>query len=207
MNIKYFVRTTNDRVLDESFNRELGNDYTLLVDSEYKPVKSLIRWLNLMNEYDAILLEDDIILCKDFKNRIEEAINKYKDKIVNFFGEPRAYFQTKEESNFHFLQCRYYPQGISSTIAKELEPYVDEPKVAPSMCRVAIKLNLKLVQYRPCLVQHIDNNSLVGNRAFGWRRTPYFIDYLDELGITYEEASIKENQLKLETLLKEKFKK
>lgn len=43
MNIKYFVRTTNDRVLDESFNRELGNDYTLLVDSEYKPVKSLIR--------------------------------------------------------------------------------------------------------------------------------------------------------------------
>ena len=42
--------------------------------------------------------------------------------------------------------------------------------------------------YRPCLVQHIDDRSLIGNNLRNDRRTPYFIDYLEDLDITYEEA-------------------
>ena len=61
--IKYFVRTTGERQLDESYNQI---EYELLIDKEYKPVKSLIEQLEIMNNYDSVLLEDDLILCKNF---------------------------------------------------------------------------------------------------------------------------------------------
>ena len=69
-------------------------------------------------------------------------------------------------------------------------------------------LKLKVINYRPCLIQHKDNKSLMGNdNKFPYkilRCTPYFVDYLDELGIPYED-SYKHKQ-ELLNLMKEKFK-
>ena len=66
-------------------------------------------------------------------------------------------------------------------------------------------MKLSYLVYRPCLVQHIDYNSLISN--CNKRRSPYFIDYLEELNITYEEARTEENRQKLINLMNEKFKK
>jgi hypothetical protein len=63
------------------------------------------------------------------------------------------------------------------------------------------------VQYRPCLVQHLDNSSLIDNIAEGHRRTPYFIDYLDELNISYDQAFSIMNKFKLEKILNKHFSK
>ena len=56
MNIKYFVRTTGERVLDKSYEQI---EYTLLIDKEHKPIQSFIDQLNIISEYNAVLLEDD----------------------------------------------------------------------------------------------------------------------------------------------------
>ena len=82
MELKFFIRTTKDRTLDESIERELGNNYTLLIDTEHKPVDSFIEQLKIISDYDAILLEDDVILCKDFVNEITKVVKKYK-KLLN----------------------------------------------------------------------------------------------------------------------------
>ena len=197
--IKYFVRTTGERALDESFSQI---DYELLLDTEHKPVKSFIEQLEYLGnlDCDAVLLEDDLILCKDFKNRIEEAISNYSNKIINFFTYPQKYFKTDESRLFMFNQCTYYPKGISKSIATEMKK-ITNCKQYDVMEDVALnKLRLTHIRYRPCLVQHIDNGSLIGNTSVN-RNTPYFIDYLDELGMSYEDAIKTENKEKLMALM------
>ena len=202
MNIKYFVRTTNERELDKSYAQI---DYVKVVDLEHKPVKSLIEQFKIINEYDSVLLEDDLILCKDFKNKIESVINQYSNEIITFFSKPNDYIYIHKDNIFSYCQCRFYPKGSLKIFINELNQYINEKKVAPFFSKIAKENNIKLFHYRPCLVQHLDNDSLVHNQT-GYRRTPYFIDYLDELGITYDEAKKPENQVKLFNLMKEKFK-
>jgi GR25 family glycosyltransferase involved in LPS biosynthesis len=81
--IKYFVRTTDDRIYEYDLEHEK------LIDTEHAPVKSFINQLKYISQWDSVLLEDDLILCKDFKKRIEEVINQYPDKIINFFTRPK----------------------------------------------------------------------------------------------------------------------
>lgn len=206
--IKYFIRTTGERVLDSSISKELGEDYTLLIDTEHKPTKSFIEHLEIISDYDAVLLEDDVILCKNFKNRIEKVISEYPDNVINFFTRPKLYFKTVFSKNsFNFNQCTYYPKNISKLISKEMLKYINWKQGYDVLENFAL-INLKIphLQYRPCLVQHIDDNSLQSFKYLEPRRSPYFIDYLDELGISYEEASKADNQIKLRNLMIEKFK-
>ena len=195
--IKYFVRTTLDRKLDETYNQI---DYQLLVDTEHKPVESFIKQLDFISNYDAVLLEDDLILCKDFKNRIEDVIKQYPDKIINFFYSPNCWFRTKEHTNFAFNQCTYYPKGVAKLISKEMLN-IDRRCQYDVLENLALKkLNISHIIYRPCLVQHLDTNSLIGNHC-NIRFTEYFIDYLDELNMNYIDAKDKVNRIKLKELM------
>ena len=207
MQIKYFIRTTCERVLDESINRELGENYTLLVDKEHDSAKAFFNQLLEINDYDAILLEDDIILCKNFKKRIEEVINKYPNEVINFFTNPCGYFETKYEYFFCYNQCTFYPKGFSKILYDKIVECKLEYSRQELMIRTALtKLRKKHLVYRPCLVQHIDNESLMGHNVNFCRRSPFFIDYLEELNIDYKDAWKTENKEKLINLMKEKFK-
>ena len=201
--LKFFVRTTLGRKLDKSYNQI---KYELLIDTEHKPVESFVKQLIHISDYDAVLLEDDLILCKDFEKRIKEAIKSYKDKIINFFYAPGDYFKTYESSHFAFNQCTYYPKGISKIIAEKMLK-IDKDYQYDILEHFALeKLKMSHIVYRPCLVQHLDFDSEIGNK-FGYRRSKYFIDYLDELGIDYEEANSINNKVRLRVLMEKKFKK
>lgn len=203
--MKYFVRTTGERQLDSSYSQI---EYELLIDRECKPVKSLVEHYKYISKFDSVVLEDDLILCENFKNQIEDVINQYPDKIINFFFQPKNYFECgdkKYENDFHYAQCRYYPKDITDKIAKWLEEkeYLDKPRAMPFVTEACNNLRYTVFQYRPCLVQHIDNNSLVDRGKCFRRRSPYFVDYLNELGITYDKAY--EYRKELITLMKSKF--
>ena len=202
--IKYFIRTTGERKLDSSYSQI---EYELLVDTKHQPVESFIEQLEQISEYDAVLLEDDLILCKNFKNKIEEVIKQYPDKVINFFYHQDEYYLTREERRYSNNQCTYYPKGLAYKIAQEMKiVYKFRPKEQYSHLEndALLKLHLTHIQYRPCLVQHLDNGSLIQkHKILRLRRTPYFIDYLDELGITYEEAYEHKNELI--QLMNEKF--
>lgn len=196
--IKYFVRTTNNRVF------EYDLEYHKLVDTDCKPVESFIKQLKYISSWDSVLLEDDLILCEDFKNKIEDAIKQYPDKIINFFTRPNDYFTTHESSIFAYNQCTYYPKGIAAKLAVKMEEgFKKNPRAQYDILEnnALRELGIPHVQYRPCLVQHLDNDSLVGNVAHGLRRSPYFIDYLNELGVNYENAFEIKNRDRLFALL------
>ena len=202
--MKYYIRTTLERQLDDTYKQI---DYELLVDREHKPVESFIQQLEIISEEDAVLLEDDLILCRNFKERIEEVIKQYPDKIINFFTFPRTHFQTREFQRFLWNQCTYYPKGIAKKLAdtmKELREQNEELQYDALENLALEQLGMTHIQYRPCLIQHLDGRSLIGNGASG-RMTIFFIDYLEDLNIPYEEANKQENRLKLKyALLKNK---
>ena len=207
--LKYFVRTTNERILDRTYAQI---DYKKLVDLEHNPVKSFIEQLKIINDFDSVLLEDDLILCKDFKNKIEKIINQYSNEIINFFTVPMMYFKTKKDFGFCYNQCTYYPKGKALSIANEIENILlNDPKYKGCNQydilenKALNNLKIRHIKYRPCLIQHLDNGSIMNNNVNFCRRSPYFIDYLDELGITYSEARKQENKEKLIKIMEQKF--
>lgn len=201
--LKFFVRTTGERKLDSSYSQI---EYELLIDKDHKPKESFINQLDYISSWDSVLLEDDLILCKDFKNRIEKVIEEYKGKIINFFTHPQMYFETTEDFKFCYNQCTFYPKGIGKLIADKMRTY--ELKFGYDMeeNKALKELNLTHVRYRPCLVQHIDKESIIQKFHTKYARTTYyFIDYLDELNIDYKDANSVENRPKLLKLWKDKI--
>lgn len=195
--IKYYVRTTGERKLHESYNQI---EYELLIDKEHKPVVSFINQLKYISQYDSVLLEDDLILCKDFKYRIEKAIRQYKKHLINFYCEPHLWFTTHTTLGvFRCNQCTYYPKGLSLEIANAMETLNDNKSQYDLIEHWALQtLKIPHVKYRPMLVQHIGKKSLLNNH---YHKTPYFIDYLEELNIDYKEAYKDKNLIKLQEIM------
>lgn len=205
MEIKYFIRTTGDRILDKSLEQI---DYELIIDKSYKPVESFVNALFKCDSYNCVILEDDVILCKDFKNRIESVIKSHPADLINFYTKPLAYFQSTYSFEFHYNQCTYFPKGMSSKLAEQImylkTNYILNPTSGYDVyARTALEqLRIPHLMYRPCLVQHNDLKSLI-SKSSPDRITPWFIDYLDNLNIDYNS---KEAILSIKSLLYERNK-
>lgn len=206
--MKYYIRTTLERKLDSSYNQI---EYELLVDREHKNVKAFINQiieLSKLNE-DCVILEDDIVLCKDFKSRIEKVISEYPDRIINFFYNPGEWLpEICEGFIFVFMQCVYFPKQILKLLADNLKKYSTGSEKEQSdllVARILGSSHIRFLSYRPCLVQHLAFDTLIHDKVYKFR-TPYFIDYLEDLGITYEEARTSENTDKLREYAREWFK-
>jgi len=199
MNIQYFVRTTEDREFDYDL------DYEILVDTEHKAVDSFIEALYYISDFDAVLLEDDLVLCKNFKEEIEKVIMQYPDKIINFFSGPRKYYSTHFSDFFDYNQCTYYPKAITKKLADEMTILHSKYPKARSYnfleTKALVNLGISHLVYRPTLVQHKDVKSILNDGAELKRITPYFKDYIDELGIAYEDAFKLENKKRLDEMV------
>lgn len=197
MNIKYFVRTTDKSVV----NYDL--DYTEIKDTQHKYIDSYIEALELIDDYDAVLLEDDCVLCKNFKQEIETVIEKYPNTIINFFTAPSSYWTTHYTCIFDYNQCTYFPKGMTKKFAKLMKD--KQNKVTFNsygyLLRIVLQdLGIPHLIYRPNLVQHIDG--VCGRTGlFMQRNTIYFKDYLDKIGVNMLEAYQPENRKKLQKLL------
>ena len=197
--MKYYVRTTLERKLHSSYNQI---EYTLLIDKEHKPVESFFDQLELISDDDAVLLEDDLVLCDNFKEIIEEMISKHPNDIINFFQDPYDFYTPHYVRKFSWNQCTYYPKGVGKKISTFIKDYWTKfPRVLnyqyDRLESIAIeKLYLLVWLERPSPIQHIDNaeyKTLIQKEPICERRTPFYIDYLKELNIKYEDSYKEEN--------------
>ena len=196
--MKYYVRTTGER----QFNYDIN--YETLVDTEHKPIKSFINQLKYISNDDSILLEDDLILCKNFKERIEEIIAQYPNSIINFYDSPYNFYFTEQRRGikYRFNQCTYYPKGVSKLIADKMEeiwPRYQNIKQYDFLQAYAMdELGMSYISYRPCLVQHLNGRSIIGNSENV--STLFFIDYIEELGIDYKDVIQFKNNINLQKI-------
>lgn len=188
--MKVYIRTTGERILHPSIQRELGNNYQLLIDREHKPIESFMSQLELISEDDALLLEDDIILCHNFLQEVNKAISQFPNLVINFFNQPFEYYTSHIATNhFCWNQCTFYPKGLAKTIADAMRVQKGTFTQYDNLEKVAMTYKgIAYVNYRPMLVQHIDKDTLIQKKTQGIRRTRYFKDYLDELGIDMNNA-------------------
>lgn len=143
----------------------------------------------LLNETGGVLLEDDVALCRNFTQRVEDVISERgAHHVISFFERPKVPLTTGlvGGSQFLWMQCVYFPPGF---LAK-CEAYHDEFKATrpkkwmgmASDCLIAYALTREKMKYwriRPTLVQHLPFESVIGKRPTN-RQTPFFIDDLEE---------------------------
>lgn len=195
--MKYYVRTTGERVLHNSFKQI---DYEILLDEKHELMKLFPKWLLQISDDDVVLLEDDIVLCDNFKERIEKIINEHPNDIINFFETPTVWYETRRKIDFTWNQCTYIPKDKLKLLGEEIlkmTHFNGKPTPEGYMRDILKRFNIEHIAYRPCLVQHIDFDTFLNHRVES-RRTPYFIDYLDKLNINYEDANKFENRKLLE---------
>jgi len=200
--VHYFVRTTGERNFDYYPLKTIS-----LYDYYHKPIDSFIGQLESINKYNSVLMEDDLILCKNFQEEIEKVIAQYPNYIIQFFTDPGIYESTFLRSwPFEWNQCTYYPKGVPAKIAKAMKTLRD--KFPPNQRKYSqienaalISLKIPHIIYRPCLVQHNDMSSILQSDDKMWTSfrhdTIWFKDYLDEAGLEYYEAYTPENVKKL----------
>ena len=150
------------------------------------------------------MLEDDLILCKNFKERIEEIVAQYPNSVINFYESPYNFYFTEERRGikYRFNQCTYYPKGVSKLIADKMEeiwPKYQNIKQYDFLQAYAMdELGMSYISYRPCLVQHLNGRSIIGNSENV--STLFFIDYIEELGIDYKDVIQFKNNINLQKI-------
>ena len=77
--IRYYIRTTGERKLDISYNQI---PYIKLIDKEHRYIDFFVDELERIGVEDSVIIEDDCVLCKDFKNRIEAVISQYPNTCI-----------------------------------------------------------------------------------------------------------------------------
>lgn len=151
--------------------------------------------LNIEDEYDGIVIfEDDVQLCKHFKERLINVLSGHEHEVVSMFESACSKKPLKSEYRngrmFAWNQCNYYPKEIARKLADpdNLEGFVkyfyekrNEPWNYPIDIYIAWVLGGLNIHYWmsvPFLVQHLDMQSNFPGRPTN-RQSKYFIDDLE----------------------------
>lgn len=196
--MRYIVRTVDfddkRKANVEELKKQIPN-LEVFVDTKHDGYESWFCACEMLHETGGVILEDDVFLCKNFCERIEKIIEeKGTENVINFFEKPKKYFKTSLEggSKFMWTQCVYLPPFLGNKMRETFEEFkTKRPKKAQGMaydCLTAYvlsKLKMKYWRIRPCLVQHLPFQSVIGWRPCN-RQTLYFIDDLEIAGIDYD---------------------
>lgn len=121
-------------------------------------------FLNVLREFGdgaGILIEDDVVLCDDWTDRVGQAVAAYQNVVINFFWydeQPPYVPQLLAGKEFSGMLCVYFPPGIAAGFVKW-----QEDKQASDFrnnyhdwyfARYLNHLRVDFCRYLPTLVQH-----------------------------------------------------
>jgi hypothetical protein len=186
--MRYMVRTVSwlperaDNV--EVIRRSIPN-LESVVDCVGDGYASFFEACRRLNDTGGVMLEDDVLLCQNFTERLERIVSgKGRNSVINFFERPKVKLETALVGGSQFLwaQCVYLPPGFPN---KCIEYYEEFRETRPLQWQgmatdvltafTLVKERMKYWRIRPTLVQHLPFQSAIGARPRN-RQTPYFID-------------------------------
>lgn len=145
---------------------------------------NLQRAWNLAGESACLFLQDDIILTSDFERKVQEAISKYPNMVINFFSMRKKDLEqgTRVENGatFMYALAYYLPEGMSSKIyaaSKIFEKETTEKWICADDSYIAIFLKSKKMKYVihvPSLVEHRVAVSAIDKRRSSKRQSLTF---------------------------------
>ena len=129
----------------------------------------------------AVLLEDDIILTSNFKEKIEKVISKYPDMLINFFSLSKIHTESRLQNGRQYCSslCEYFPLGFSKKVVDAYEhwPLRDkEPNAYDYLVGYAWGYRNKYIEWCPNLVQHRECKSVINPRRSSKRQSITFME-------------------------------
>lgn len=135
----------------------------------------------IKDDEPCVMLEDDIILCDNFKNKIEKVIAEQPDMLINFFSLSKKFIEPhyKKGREFCMTQCVYFPVGLNRRI---VEVYPEWLEVTHHQYLSAVDYltgyawgnNRNYFVYCPSLVQHIEGKSMINPKRSSKRQSITF---------------------------------
>lgn len=181
----YKIVQNYKRELNETYVRELGNDFGVVRDIGDGAMLTFIKCL-ITPSGDMLYLEDDAILCKDFLSKVEQTLDEVgRDKIVQFFSLKKSVEETTLMSGGTYCGnvCLFIPNKIREEIAeyyfewKDTKVGQENPTAMDYLVRDYLKkTKQKYYLVVPNLVQHQIGKSVIDPRRSSKRQSKYFID-------------------------------
>ena len=176
----YVIRAVEERkVFVEEIKKQIPES-VVYYDTERDPMKSYLYVCeHIIKGQPAVLMEDDIILTSNFKEKVEDVIHKYPNTLINFFSLSKKYLTPhyKKGREHCMAQCEYYPQGFSLEVVKAYKTWAlkeSEPNATDYLTGYAWGNNKPYLVWVPSLVQHRQVKSVINPRRSTKRQSVSF---------------------------------
>lgn len=164
--MRYIIRAVESRMATVNEILKQIPEAEVLVDTSGNAMKSFLAACTMAGDDAVVMLEDDITLTSDFKRKIETAISRTPNMLINFFSLSRKHTKThmKPWRQFCMNQCVYMPKGFCKECVAKYEEWKewdgDKNKTAYDFLMGYVWHKDYLV-YCPSLVQHNHGQSLI----------------------------------------------
>ena len=167
-------------VLDKSFN-QLSGQYQVCFAGN--AMETFMKSVEMSQDDDCLNLEDDIILCDNFLERVNKVIARHPDKAITFFTlKNRPMGENIEKGgNFCMAQCVYMPKWLNVALKKYVDIWLmsKRGKENPTgndymVADLLASLKKSYILYQPSLVQHMDMKSRIDPRRSTKRQSKTF---------------------------------
>lgn len=182
--MKYVIRAVEER---KPFVEEILKqipEAIVYYDEYHDAMKSYLHVCReIIKDEPAVLLEDDIILTSDFKNKIEAIIGLYPDVLINFFSLSKKhttpYWRYGKE--YVMNQCEYFPKGFASKVVNTYEEWKrsdggKNPTAYDYLVGYTWGAYNKYLVWNPSLVQHREVKSIINPKRSTKRQSITFVD-------------------------------
>ena len=154
------------------------------MDQKKSAIDTFLRSLMMAGNEPCIHMEEDVILTKDFYNKIHNAISERPKSFIQFFSMRKKDLTegSRWDGNFLMNQCFYAPDGYSKLMLDYFPKWADKkikdhPNGTDQMvCDFLKSRKEKYWIHCPSLVDHRIAKSTIDPRRSSKRQSLTFID-------------------------------
>jgi len=178
--IDYYKKEIPNLILNkDDFPKEASGKFNSTAWNNY------LRGWELAGENPTVQMDDDIVLCNNFFNKINWIISLHPEDVIQFFSMRKDDLSIGTRyingSKFMMQQCYYLPAGVAKGILSLKDEWYENGKEgdkAPTDLMMAeyFKRNkIKYLNYCPNLVDHIEGKSSIDSRRSSRRVSKTFV--------------------------------
>jgi hypothetical protein len=151
-------------------------------DQKRNAMDTFLRAMQMAGDEPCVHMEEDILLTDDFVAKINSAIQKRPDEVIQFFSMRQADLDigSRYDRSFIMNQCFYLPATCSRQVLEFKDKWTDIAK-HPTGTDLMVNDWLKSLKkpywiYVPSLVEHRVGKSAIDTRRSSKRQSKTFAD-------------------------------
>lgn len=180
--MKFIVRTVEPR--DISILKKNIPNLIVVKDIKHDAMDTFFRGLEAAEEDCAVHLEDDIILCSNFYEKINDVIKNHNEDVIQFFSMRKDDLTIGTRyingSKFMMNQCFYLPYGMSKGLREWAKTAIYTDDIVKGagydilMANYFKENKIKYLNWCPNLVDHMECKSIIDSRRSSKRQSLTF---------------------------------